>query len=360
MKYINRYSRPALVMAAFFSWALLCSHELFEQHKSSVFKHRRVLKKDDVNTLQKLLSNKNSSEIQDHKTKILELSLGQALVDRSIYKAAKKDMLFIAMSQPAESFRWVARGINFVTKPHTIKPKSAPDGCIIGGLIPVEQKYSKIGDNPELLNRYQTIMDELLKNQQAKAVPVVFQNKTAVARKKANNQEELLWVPSNKIQANDKILRVLADHSNNIYVSDVDGLLLASKKGSKSQWDQNTVNDAYGLHAEAHMRFAEEANTYFGKGLINHSSCHSWDKGVCEPSYPLTAYSPDGIHIIEKGPSGDGNRHLWAYLNEADKKGYIIRPNCQWELPSNPQTVCHLFKDVDCQISNHPCKTGLR
>ena len=349
---------PAEIRAhrfCFFLLNLLCSNDLFVYEKISEFKVRHVLKRQDLNALQSILRSKKLSDVLDASINNIELIFGRGLIEKAIRKVAKKnDMVFIAMSQPDESFRWLARDIATVTKPYSVKPKSAQN--IIGGLIPADQKYSKIGADIKLLKHYQAITDSLIQDKKVKAVPVVFKNKIAVARRTFQG-EELLWVPLDKMQARDTPIKVLANEHDEKYVSDVDGLLLASKTGPKSQWDQIINHDEYGLHAAGHISFANDVNNRLGKSVINHSFCHSWEGGDCEPSFPLTAYSPQGISIIERGPSHDPNRNLWAYLIEIDKKGYKIRPNCQWQLPAISKAVCHLFKDVSCNNMVHPCNS---
>lgn len=355
MNFLNKFLRVSTVsIIAFFSWALLCSHIAFKNIKTPHFESRPIYKKKDLGKFKYILQSKKSFPFLDYKSGNIELALGQGRVDKSIYKAVKRNnMVFIAMSQPKESFRWIGRDVNFVTKPYAIKSKSAPDGSIIGGLVPADQRFSKIAKS-KLLNKYQDITDELIKSNQVRTVPVIHNGKIAVARSGFVGVD-IIWVDENSVKGSDTIVKVLANEDGEIYVSDVDGLLLASKVGAKSQWDQNVEDDFYGLHAEGHIKFAKEANTLFGQKIINHSFCHSWDLGDCKPSYPLIAYSPSGIHLIERGPKHDRNKNLWSYLIELDKKGYKIRPSCTWQLPAQPETVSHLFKEVSCE-NNNPFK----
>lgn len=271
-----------------------------------------------------------------------ELNVGRARVVKSIVEIAqKKDTIIIAQSQPKKSFMWMAREIDFVTKPYSIKPKSAPDTSPLGGLIPVNQKYSKLKGKITKIKHYQKIVNNLLKNNEARKTFVRMNGKIIVV----NQRNDIVWLNEKDLNQNYVPVEVLTDVEGRIYVSDVDMVLVASKINTKKDYDQSATSPIYGVHSPAHIKIAKKVNKIFGQGLINHSACHSWEEegSYCGLSYPLLAYDKDGVTVIKKGPEGDKNRYLWQYLLKKDQEGYAIRPHPSWQKPADKESVRRLF-----------------
>ena len=170
-----------------------------------------------------------------------------------------------------------------------------------------------------------------------------------------------------QVKAGEEIM-VVASLDGKYVVSDVDGLLLASRDNTdKSIYDQTIEHDSWGMHSDAHMKFSQEVNGRFSdkrrasssiksderSEIFQHSFTHSYQDSSIQPGANLRAYAADGsIEVIE---GHEQNVHLFDYLLKKQNEGYQdIVPNCKWRIPSSTK-YCSLFVGVSCRVKTHPC-----
>ena len=86
--------------------------------------------------------------------------IGKKIVNTSLQNAADQHGKALFIREPNEkSYQFIAKG--YPTKPRDIKAKTAETG-LVAGLVPVDPRFSKIHNDPHLVEKYQHSNNELL------------------------------------------------------------------------------------------------------------------------------------------------------------------------------------------------------
>jgi hypothetical protein len=262
--------------------------------------------------------------------------VGKARIDAAAALAAREqDVVVITYPQEPKAYLQLGKSWESnLPKPMAVKAKTADSG-LARGFVPADQALSKAVREPGGVEKYNSIVKEILEEQHAIAVPLMKHGRTAVIRE---GRELWVW----RALPTDKVIKVLADLEGRYFVSDLDVVAVGSKKIAPviKFIHRISIEQSFGAIREEDLVNMKKINAKFHRldgynsenhpqvrNIIQHGSGNLYFHGpkLNSWNFPMTAYLPDGR--IEEIAEEQQLKNLFQQYKEL---GYGLIPNPAW------------------------------